>query len=397
MAAKTKKRISKNRQINSNILKLLDIQEYYYDLPHKVKELIIESSWPKISIDINDCQGFPGINGLLEEIKEKFYSSNIVVNQKEIGLIDSANILAIDSIIVSLQNLPKRNQLTKKEKDVALLKSVEKFCKKASGLTYTAAKEVWLQSANLMADITWKSLSKYYRFDKKGLYFSFIKPNSRLKHNHCISIKTFDSEKRSFKVDGKPRESYLCCLFNKNGMNDLLVKEGVFGNIKPTKIYVQEHAVNRLMERLKLNSYGDMFLSLSNSLDSPVVSKKHSDCYFVDFYYGNYKLGYLLISLEEDAALIRTFKFITMFGTPEYFKLKKYLGGVREDFEYLGMDNLDFINSDAFTDPKLREIFKKCDLGHLFDLKKCAVFDSPQNFIAEDIKKYFRIEVKNED
>ena len=128
----------------------------------------------------------------------------------------------------------------------------------------------------------------------------------------------------------------------------------------------------------------------------PIFSKKHSDLYLMDFYYGSFKLGYLLVSLEEDAALVRTFKFITMFGTPEYFKLKKHLGGVREDFEYLGMDSLDLLNSDAFSDPRLKLIFKKCGLGHLFDIKSKVTFNAPTNLIANDIKKYFRIEVKNE-
>lgn len=391
MATKKPVKFSKNRKINSNFIDVLGIKKDYVCLPHKVKEIIIESSWPKLSLDIDQSLDFENIELIVEEIKTNLSKSFLTINNKNISLLESSNILAIDSVIFSLERtISGRTTIREKEKIIG--KSIKSFCEKSGNATYDAAKKVWTGSAVMFSNIVWSTISQYYRFDKKGLYYNFIKSkNSSYKKNHCISIKSFGPQPRVFKVEGKPRESYLCKRVTNEGISESVLPKNAIGNFGPLKVYVQEHAIKRIMERLKLNSYGDIFWSISNSLINPVVSSKDFDCFFIDFYYGKYKLGYLLVSLEEDAALIRTFKFITMFGTPEYFNLKKELGGVREDFEYLGMDSLELINSDVFADPKLVKIFKKCGLGHLFELKKNVTFDAPQSLMAGEIKKYFRI------
>jgi hypothetical protein len=104
-------------------------------------------------------------------------------------------------------------------------------------------------------------------------------------------------------------------------------------------------------------------------------------------------MGYLVVRPVEDILLIRSFKFITMSGTPEFYRLKRELGGDRQDFEYLGLDTVDgLINSDLHKDPKLKRIFKNCGLSHLFEFSKNVKFDNPKSLIADEIKKYFQID-----
>jgi len=391
MAVKSK--ISKNRKINSKLINILNINKSYSLLPYKAKEMIAEASWPKLSIDISESLNFPDIENISNEIKHSLSSCFIKINEQDIELLESSNILAIDSVIFSLKAALKNRSIVR-EKEKILAKSINNFYESVGQKSYEAAKKVWKDSGIIFSNVVWSAINKYYRFDKEALYFSYTKSkNLSYKKNHCISIKTFQPESRLFNLKNSTRESYLCWGFDNNGSYELIMPKDFMGNFKPLKIYIQKHAITRIMERLSLNTYGDVFYAVSDSLSRPFIACKNFDCYFIDFYYNKHKLGYLLASLEEDAVLIRTFKFITMMGTPEYFKLKKELGGVREDFEYLGMDSLEIINSDVFSDPKLVKIFQKCGLGHLFEVKKNVVFETPQNLIAGEIKKYFRIEV----
>jgi hypothetical protein len=146
-----------------------------------------------------------------------------------------------------------------------------------------------------------------------------------------------------------------------------------------------------MIERLGISPLGYMFDCLGRSLSKPILSGNSGPSYLLEFNYYSNKLGYLLISNEGDFAVVRSFKFITMTGTPEFYNLKKALKGSREDFEYLGLDTLEtLLNSDISKDTKLREIFESCGLGHLFTINHLQ-FAKPESSVAEEIKQYFRL------
>jgi hypothetical protein len=162
-------------------------------------------------------------------------------------------------------------------------------------------------------------------------------------------------------------------------------------NKVPLQVYVQEHAINRLFERIGIEPKGYIFDCIGRSILLNNIVGKDGPCYLLEFDYYNKKLGYLLLSNEGNFAVIKSFKFLTMSGTPEFYKLKKLLKGSREDFEYLGLDSFNtLVNSDIQSDETLRNIFDECGVGHLFD-KDHFQYKHNENLIAEEIKQYFKL------
>jgi len=395
VANKVKKRENKIRDKKREIINILGIKEHFEKLPIEAKKPILNFTWPKTSIDTDDARNFPNIKVLEEKIKNLLNNSTIDVNGHEIPFQDLNQILGIDSAVYSMKSflisrIGRKNELISKKigdpvKVLELFNIIEKSTSKN-------AVKAWYDCAIKLVSIAWQETSKYYSFTQNGLYFTLsLDKSPGGKAYQIIKIHESYPEVRLFNMDGKPRNAYSCFCFDHLKKFPLVLKENTINNVKPVKVYIQEHAINRINERLRIHRPGDMFYSLGKSLINPKVCWRDGDSHLVEFYFHGNKVGYLVVSPVEDVALIKSFKFITMSGTPEHQMLKAKFGACRKDFEYFGMDTIDFINSDVFNDPELRQIFKKCNLSHLFEIKKQLTFDSPEFCMAADIKKYFRI------
>jgi hypothetical protein len=137
-------------------------------------------------------------------------------------------------------------------------------------------------------------------------------------------------------------------------------------------IYVTEHALNRLEERLGCVYQSFIQRDMVTSLVSgnPVIRLK-GGLIMVEYRLHEIKVGYLVISIQEGVILIRTFLLITNFGTPEGELLRKQSGLAKLDSQYLGLDKLTtFIYSDILDHEDLCEIFRKAKCDALFEIRK---------------------------
>lgn len=392
---KLKKREDKIRDKKRNLINILGIKDLFDKLPPNAKKPILDFTWPKPTISINEnAKEFPGVDNVEDKIRERVSNLKIEVNGEEMPILDVGYVLGIDSAVHGMKSFLNKSinndkAISKKITDpAALLSTLEKI----ENSTAPNARDVWFNSAIKLMYSAWLEVSDYYNFAKNGLYFTLVlekSPGGKVYQN--VIIHQYKTEVRIFNVDGKPRNGYLCFFFDAVDKFPIVFKKGTINNIKPVKVYIQDHAINRIKERLKITYTGDMFYSIGLSLINPKVACKDDDSYFLELHFNKNKVGYLIASFADDAVLIKSFKFITMSGTPEYQILKNKFKASRKDFEYLGMDTIDFINSDAFKDPELRQIFKSCNLSHLFELKKQLKFDEPEFSIADDIKKYFKL------
>lgn len=397
---------SKNKTDNKDwrkkgeIINVIGIKDEFIQLPYAVRRMIVEFTWPKPKVDIENAKNFPGINDIQSNILKCISLSKIKINNQEIRLIDVQNILAIDSaacgIIQFLLNREKTPEMIARKcgdtkKTLTLLQSI-------SEKTLPLLKEAFYKSSIEIINCSWGVLSKYYDLTKPSLYFTIdIEKSPAKKLYQILRIHEYQPIKKTFSMDGKPRDGYLCVFLNGHDINPIILKKNVINNIFPLKVYIQDHAINRIYERLNLNKdkCGDIFANIGESLIEPEVVCKNGDAYLVSLYSNRsptvkYKLGYLVIGFADDAALIRSFKFITMTGTPEHVALKTNLGACRQDLEHFNLDSVNFIYSDVFKDPKLRQILKKCNLSHLLNLR--IESSAPEFNLAEDMKKYFRID-----
>ena len=130
-----------------------------------------------------------------------------------------------------------------------------------------------------------------------------------------------------------------------------------YGN-KSFDVYVQSHAFERLSERIDCTQLGILHLQLFLSLKTPKIIKGMNGSLLIEMRASEKKVGYLVGEIIEDKIIIKTFLFLTHYGTPEGDKLRNSTGLLKEDQIYLEMDKLStFILTDLKDDQRLRKIF----------------------------------------
>jgi hypothetical protein len=160
-------------------------------------------------------------------------------------------------------------------------------------------------------------------------------------------------------------------------------------------VYVQLHAIDRLIERIELQEMGERaqteaFLSVWQSVKRGVMVRSHNKgTFLLECVFGDQKIGYFTCMAVPGAVLITTFLFLTMDGTPEGRKLQRNLRLRRPDREYLGLDTLDaFLNSDLIHDNELVELMHTCGCGDIFKLKKSVIYSTKPIKIADTMRRY---------
>ena len=141
-------------------------------------------------------------------------------------------------------------------------------------------------------------------------------------------------------------------------------------------VYITQHCVNRLVERLDCL---DRFLLCFN-IQNIIISFLATGGEFslegglMDYYISGIKAGYLVYEIIDDCIIMKTFLFITNQGTPEGNKLRRLLHLTTDDAKYWHIDQLStFINSDIYDDPRLKDVFAECNCDRLDILRRCRI------------------------
>jgi hypothetical protein len=162
-------------------------------------------------------------------------------------------------------------------------------------------------------------------------------------------------------------------------------------------VYISEHALNRLDERIGCVSSGYMQMFLCYSVLKGTVRKMSDERMLLGFEVFDLKIGYLVLSIQTNSILIHTFLFLTANGTPEGKKLRDQLGLQKADHQYLGIDKLStFIHSDILQHEDVCEWFRNAGCESL--LKVCERLknddlwqqDGEQIRLAERMKNYLK-------
>ena len=105
-------------------------------------------------------------------------------------------------------------------------------------------------------------------------------------------------------------------------------KLGITGLMEkfPLKVYIQQHAINRLTERLTDILGVFNYIPIVQALLSDPIACTDGSGFLFPLEYDNLHLGYLKGGIFNDKLVIRTFLFITNNGTPEGEKLHQMLG-----------------------------------------------------------------------
>ncbi len=165
-------------------------------------------------------------------------------------------------------------------------------------------------------------------------------------------------------------------------------------------IYIQQHALMRLMERLAPLDRISIEDHVCTSLLKPVVLRQGDGSYLIEMRVSNIKAGYLLAEIIGDILVVKTFLFITNGGTPEGRRLQQIAGLERPDREYLAIDRLStFARADIRDDKNLEALFTKAGCGCLFalhdEVKRRTDLEEDLS-VMQMLTKYFGIREKHD-
>ncbi len=230
-----------------------------------------------------------------------------------------------------------------------------------------------------------------------------FKPGGDYRRHTCVEISTFIPPRRQITVDGFTRPAIRICWSGAGyhweakltaeqlGMQEQYEADSSFD------VYIQQHALNRLAERIDSVSTGIMHFDMFTSILTPQAFCDRWGNILIVFNVLGLKAGYFRATIVDGVLLIRTFLFLTNNGTPEGRKLEKLTGLQRLDKKYLDMDTLSaLVHSDFMENEEVSELFRKAGCGSLLKLcpklKSSDFWEHPQkNFeLASRMLEYMQ-------
>ncbi|MDR1918190.1 MAG: hypothetical protein LBQ65_00910 [Tannerellaceae bacterium] len=179
---------------------------------------------------------------------------------------------------------------------------------------------------------------------------------------------------------------------------------------EPIPVYIQQHAIDRLVERTACPVESFCMRQLCHSISEPVLIPLSANRFLLEYRMHGIKIGYCLAELAKDVLLIRTFLLLTSNSTPEGDKLAKLTRLQKADKEYLLIDHLGpLIYSDILGDETVCRIFRQAGCGSLLKFCRRTRKDPVLSFfwfpnaeeqptlpLAKVIKEYLKPGVDNE-
>lgn len=232
---------------------------------------------------------------------------------------------------------------------------------------------VYQENLTDINDSSGNSLNSYSRR-------AYEKSDYRTHQELHFFIKKLDS--RTFFSGKKKRKGIIFCL---PYLSSSTIKFDLIAPVVPLKdlepdsslgeldlpLYVQVHAINRIIERLNVKPYNALVI-IANAIKDHEVTPLGNNQYLLACFVRDkkqLKCGYILIELTEDHLLIRTFLLLTNSGTPEGEMLEKQTGLQKKDKEYFKIDNIEgLIQSDILENEAVCNIFENAGCGSLLEI-----------------------------
>ena len=166
--------------------------------------------------------------------------------------------------------------------------------------------------------------------------------------------------------------------------------QGVYrGDKKELPLCIQNHAYNRLLERLKPLSGMDIIHQLSYTLQTSLKIEIYKGNILIPYFHINLKCGYFLGVINKDRLIIKTFLFLTHHYTPEGDKLEKVLGLSKEEISYWKIGSLEnFFGSNLETNHEMRKAFEDAGISHLFTVQSIGCEKEQRNYNWEALNAY---------
>jgi hypothetical protein len=217
-----------------------------------------------------------------------------------------------------------------------------------------------------------------------------------------IALTSVVPESVSFKHFDKRRKAYRFCL-GPIEIPDVLPASIKYSAVVPTcseeedrelAIYIQQHAILRLKERLHIlpPTERTMLLYSTLMLSPKIVRGSDDQPLFVAHINEGEVYGYFSFVTQDDKLFVITFLPVTSALTPEGKRLQKILHLSTQDITYLGMDQLNFLFDIDFDQiPLLKDALVKAGIYQIkAELRKWLPYpDMTNDKQTAFVKKYF--------
>jgi hypothetical protein len=209
--------------------------------------------------------------------------------------------------------------------------------------------------------------SKYIK-NRQMLLKHFQEFDFRVHHDILIDTLPLDVRHVTIDRERRPAVQLGVVLYPKNSNPHLhcftipleqLNVQNQFGKLS-VPVYVQQHAMIRMMERTGIHIPGYCVITMQISFAEPVILPIANNRFLIEYHLDGLKAGYFLAELKDGILVLRTFLFLTNSGTPEGDKLAKLTRLQKKDREYLAIDNLrSLANSDILENETLCRLFRE--------------------------------------
>lgn len=204
-------------------------------------------------------------------------------------------------------------------------------------------------------------------FDEEIYFARYSYANGRME----VLVDVHPAKPTTFERDGDRRPAWQCGMpFGPRGIEWVTWPAACSGKddkLPSANVYLQSHALQRLRERVCIESEG-LTDWVWQSLRKPAFVE-YRGRRLAKFRIAQWHLGYFTFEEVDGKILITTFLFLTNAGTPEGDKLRERTRFATDQITWLQMDRLSyFLMSDVPDDPRLREFFAECGCGHLFEM-----------------------------
>ncbi len=233
--------------------------------------------------------------------------------------------------------------------------------------------------------------------------FGIAKEKSRVTLNNTVIISSEAPQWRQVQIGAGKRAAARVGWSYSDAVKWMTVKPSQLGikkagNDAPMDVYIQQHAVRRLYERIG-GRYADIMNrdTLLSFIELNAFTTGGGNI-LIEHRIADLKAGYFAATITDEVLLIRTFLFITHIGTPEGRRLASITGLGKLDQKYLAFDNLlTLANSDILSNDEAQELFINAGCNELLEL--CRIVRQSKSFweiseqekpLAEKLLKYIK-------
>ncbi|MBP1638773.1 MAG: hypothetical protein H6Q17_356 [Bacteroidetes bacterium] len=157
------------------------------------------------------------------------------------------------------------------------------------------------------------------------------------------------------------------------------------------KVYVQNHALQRLKERMDtLNPFFRNLVLVDAILGAEIVDAVNGQKLLVCSRREKEIVGYLPFTVQNDCLLILSFLPISSWQTPEGSRLYKAVNLSKDDAIFLGMDKLSFFQKTDFDAiPLLKNALQEAGMWHLTNINSSDAFSWVERKKSAIIARFF--------